>query len=263
MRRKPCLKTYHPTIAPPAYPFRGPELFCDLRRRLSHGRSGLIPYQELGQMIGKSKSTTHHWFAIFHQPQVLTFMCLLERLDAKERGEYIEKHCRIFPSLKHHRLNGNPSLARKLRKVLGRKTGLTCIVGGTAIDRSFVIAALGHEACAGNGSPPAGFSMCRPDEFVPVESVIYIEPFVAPSVLRNIIEESWPRMVTSTAGMLILDRVWAGVKRRQEQLLHISLTKHCIIAEEVTPDELRRYRVGIELLDLGLPGLEVMRSSKR
>ncbi len=137
---------------------------------------------------------------------------------------------------------------------------MTCIVGGTAIDRSFVIAALGHEACAGNGSPPVGFCHCRPDKFVPVESLTYLEPSFALSELPYLIEESWPRMVTSPARMLILDRVWPGVKCQQEQLLHVSLTKHLVIAEAVLPDELRRARVGIELLDLGLPGLQVMRN---
>jgi hypothetical protein len=70
-------------------------------------------------MLGRSKSTTYNWFDIFHHPQVLGFLCLLERLPPAERQSFIEAHCPAYPTLDDPRLahapgkTGNPCTKTK------------------------------------------------------------------------------------------------------------------------------------------------------
>ena len=104
----------------------------------------------------RSKSTTYNWFDIFHHPQVLGFLCLLERLPPAERQSFIEAHCRAYPTLDDPRLAHAPRKAAKLLELLDQKAGLTLITGGTDFSRTFVFTALAHAASRAGGKLLSG-----------------------------------------------------------------------------------------------------------
>jgi len=220
----------------PAYPFSARELLHDLRAELQANQDTLLTYHRLARIIGRSVSTTHYWLAIFLHPQVLGFMTLLERLTPEQRRDYIETHCRDFPTLDHPHLNCDPGAVRKMRSLLEQEAGLSVVVGTDSL-RTFLLTALGHTACsAGPQNSVVGIDFHRPRRFVPVETVVYVDESTGIAQMRNLTQRLWPTMITSSARMLLLNGVWSLVPEMQEEILRCASFKHVVIAEEAIPD---------------------------
>lgn len=131
-------------IKPPAYPFTAQNLYADLHARLEAESGEKISFERLGQIIGRSKSTAHHWFGVSSQQLVIAWLCLLERLSGRARLDFLEAHCRIFPTLEHRRFVHAPSKTGKMLELVRQKTGLTFVSGGSDAGRTFVVTAMGH-----------------------------------------------------------------------------------------------------------------------
>jgi hypothetical protein len=204
----------------PGYPFSARDIFGDLRSRLAAEHRRPMSFERLAKMLGRSKSTTYNWFDIFHHPQVLGFLCLLERLPPAERQSFIEAHCRAYPTLDNPRLAHAPGKAAKLLELLDQKAGLTIITGGTDFSRAFVFTALAHAASRADGKLPAaaGIDLHRSHLFVPVESLIYINGGLGPDHARRLTQRLWPRVLTSGAPRLFFNRVWSTVPDVRDDL---------------------------------------------
>jgi hypothetical protein len=218
----------------PGYPFSARDIFGDLRSRLAAEHRRPMSFERLAKMLGRSKSTTYNWFDIFHHPQVLGFLCLLERLPPAERQCFIEAHCRAYPTLDDPRLAHAPGKTGQLLELLDQKAGLTIITGGTDFSRTFVFTALAHAASRADGKLPAaaGIDLHRSNLFVPVESLIYIVGDLDPDHARRLTQRIWPRVLTSGAPRLFFNRVWSSVPEVRDDLLRCAGFKHVVIAEE-------------------------------
>jgi len=224
-------------IRAPAYPFSARDLFGDLRSRLSREHSGRMSFERLGRIMGKRKSTAYHWFEVFDHPHVQALMCLLEQLAPRARQDFIESHCRIFPTLTHPLLAHSPAQTAKLRELLRQKAGVT-IVTGKEFSRNFVLTALGHEHRLSGGKPrdAGGLDLHRPTKFVPLEKVIYIDAALGLKDTRQLALETWPKILVSRASLLLLNGVWSALPEVREDLVRCANFKHVVLAEAATPD---------------------------
>jgi hypothetical protein len=222
----------------PAYPFSARAIFGDLRSRLALQHHCPMSFERLAKMLGKSRSTTYHWFDLSRQPHVLGFLSLLERLSPAQRVSFIEAHCRTYPDLNHPRLTLAPGKAGDVLELLQQKVGLSIVTGGTQNSRQFVFTALGHAATRGDGKlyQTSGIDLRRPIRVVPVESWIYIDGDIGAALVRQLVHKVWTRTMTSSAPRLFFNGVWSFMPEVRGDLMRSAQSKHVFIADEVAPD---------------------------
>ena len=197
-----------------------------------------MSFDRLAEIAGTSKSTTHHRFALSDQPQVVNFLCWLERLSPARRHAYVDAHCRIFPSLEHPLLAHAAAQTSRLRELLDQQRGLTLVTGGTAYSRAFVVTALGHSyrRLGGRRRAAAGIDLRLCSSLVPVESLIYLDGKADSHLVRQLALKVWPRILTSSAGLLIFHGLWSAVPELRADIARSTWHKHVILAEGATPD---------------------------
>ena len=212
---------------PPAYPIQAQELFSDLRLQLEaeHGRG--LGYRELGEFVGKSKSTAHYWFEVYDHPQVLGLMTLLERLSPARRHAFVDSLCRALPGIDCLRL-GRAELSELFRK----QAGMTIITGGNGGARTLAITSLGHHWRRLNwkDASPAGLDLHPPSKFVPVSGVKYLDPALGRAKLQLVIRPLLARLLTARARLVLLNNVWSLLPEAHDGLLRSSAHKHIVVA---------------------------------
>jgi hypothetical protein len=235
-------------IKPPACPFSAQDLYKHFRARLAGESGEELTFRRLGQIIGKSKSTAHFWFGVSTQPQVIAWLCLLERLSSKGRHEFIETHCRILPSLEHPFLAHAPGKTGKLLELLSQRTGLTVICGGTETMRTFVVTALGHAYRQATGLPrnAVGLDVHRPTRIVPIESLYYVDGTQNSKQVKQLIFQLWPRIQASSGKLVVCNGIWSRVPDLRKEILRCSRHNHVLLAESGTPviDDVRTVITG-------------------
>jgi hypothetical protein len=239
-------------IVPPAYPFSGGQLLDDLRSRLAKEHGYRFGIEELGQMVGKSKSSTYFWFSLCRHSSLLGFMALLERLSPKQRQSFFESHSRQYPSLARPAVLGDLG---RIEELLAQKSGLTIVTGFTDRARNCVLTALGHAWLRQfrKHRPLMGIDLHRPRDFVPVETVLYLDEDLEERRVRELMLSVWPRLLASPAWLLLFNRVWSCVPELQEDLLSMAARRHVILVEQSVPDLAalkRKVRGPIHLLRL-------------
>ena len=197
-----------------------------------------MSFDRLAEITGTSKSTTHHRFALSDQPQAVNFLCWLERLSPARRHAYVDAHCRIFPSLEHPLLAHAAAQTSKLRQLLDQRRGLTLVTGGTAYSRAFVVTALGHSyrRLGGRRRAAVGIDLRLCSSLVPVESLIYSDSKADSRLVRQLALKVWPRILTSSAGLLIFHGLWSAVPELRADIARCTRHKHVILAERASPD---------------------------
>ena len=221
----------------PAHPWTGRALFKELRSRLSDNQGSIPTFRRLAAIIGQPTSTTHYWFEIFQHPQLRAFFCLLERLTQAQRQQFIESHCRVFPHLGHPSISQEPGAHRDLSRLLQRKNGLSLLTGTSDRLRTFLFTALGHWVCTSRGPHSVtGIDLHRLDNFVPVESLLYLDSAVGPLELKRLVQDAWPAVATSHAALVLLNGVWWSVPQMRHEILRCSRFKHVILCEERAPE---------------------------
>lgn len=222
----------------PGYPFTGQILLDDLRARLSAQLGEQMSFERLSKIIGKSKSTTHHWFTVFSQPHLLAFMGLLEQLSPTQRHSYIDSHCRVFPNFEHPWLAHSPANIDLLLDVTNQLKGLTIITGGTALSRTFLMHAIGHSyrRTHRQSSGAVGLDLHRPDHFVPVDSFLYIDGTVGVNHVSQLVLKLWPRILTSSATLICLNDVWSSLPTLRHDIVRCAIKRHAVLVEDEIPD---------------------------
>ena len=222
------------SIRPPAYPWTGHGLLAALRAELAEEEhTDSMSFDRLAEIAGTSKSTAHHRLALSGQPQVIAFLCWLERLSPARRHAYIDAHCRLLPSLLHPLLAHATAQTSKLGELLHQQRGLTLLVGGTAYTRAFVVTALGHSyrRLGGRRRAAAGIDLHPSASLVPVESLIYLDGTADSHLVRQLTFKVWPRILTSSAGLLIFHGLWSSVPELRADIARCTRHKHVILAE--------------------------------
>ena len=226
-------------IRSPAYPWAGHELLAALRAELAEEEhTDTISFDRLAQIAGTSKSTAHHQFALSAQPQVVNFLCWLERLSPARRHAYVDAHCRIFPSLEHPFLAHAAAQTSRLRELLDQQRGLTLVTGGTAYSRAVVVTALGHSCrrLGGRRRAAAGIDLHLCSSLVPVESLIYVDGTADSHLIRQVALKAWPRIVTSSARLLLFHGLWSAVPELRRDIIRCARQRHVILAERTMSD---------------------------
>jgi hypothetical protein len=221
----------------PGYPFDARRLLSDLRDLLARTSGRRMYYEELGRLMGKSKSTAHFWFDIHRNQNLLGFMALLEHLTPRQRRHFIDWHCRVNPTLRHPRLAHAKSNGTKLSRLLNHDPGLTIITGGTDPMRTFVFTALGNACPVTHEGKPAstGIDIHRPRTFVPLLSLKYIDETLTRDRIRQLVLNVWPRVLTS-GNLLLCNGVWSSVPETRADILRVTKLRHVILAEKWNPD---------------------------
>lgn len=225
-------------ITAPAYPFTARDVLGDLRFKLGIELRQPMSYRRLGRMIGRSKSSTHRWFTQSEQPEVISFLSMLERLSPTRRHAFVEAHCRVNPTFAHRRLSHAPGKIRVLSDLLEQRAGITLIGGDVESTRLFVVTAMAHAhyGMSGQGRCLAGVDVHRPINFVPVEGLLYIDGTLEPKRLRRLIAGQLPRILVSAASLLVFNGVWNFVPEMRHDILRCAGHKHVILAEAGIPD---------------------------
>ncbi len=226
------------TFIAPAFPFSGPELFQDLRRRLASSLGEPMTYNRLARILGRSLSTAFSWCEFFSHPHVLGFVSLVERLSPAERGEFWAQRLRVTPALGQSSLSCSQAKIAQLHALLSKTAGITLIVGATDLVRSYLFSALGHRYCrlGGTQQPPAGIDLHRPVSFVPVESLLYIDHTIGVKEQRQLVATNLPRILTKRSALLLFNGVWSAAPEFRPHLLKCARQKHVILADEILPD---------------------------
>lgn len=234
MIERTCLKSSRlgQALSPPAYPHNAAEVFREPRVRLSQPVGTLMPFARLAQILGRSKSTTHHWFGIHEHPQLIGFLCLLERFDFSARLAFIDTYCREYPTLEHPWLDSTAPQVQALKTIIKRGNGIT-VVAANKDDRAstFLVTALGHarRSASHRKDDPLGIDAHRPDWFVPVESLSYVDVSTSEAEIRNFALRMLPRILTTSGKLIVLSGVDAFVKEFRNDLLRCSARNHLLV----------------------------------
>lgn len=225
-----CNKARSQLILSPAYPFTGPELLESLRSRVARELGYPVGLLELSEFMGRAKSTVHFWLSAYRHPHLLAFMALLERLSPSERRSFVESHCRPLPLLSDANLVGETDM---LRKLLTQPAGLTVIAGNTHRARTCVLTAFGHSwrRVQGQRSHPVGIAIHRPNEFVPLQGLRYIDERLTRCEVRDLVLSIWHRIMTSRTELLLANRLWSAVPEVRNDLLRAAKQRHVVLAE--------------------------------
>jgi len=247
MELNPC-KRKRPTpaiLVAPAFQFAGHEVFQDLRNRLARANRQPMPYERLAKIMGRSVSTAFTWCEFFRHPHVLGLLSLLERFSPAERGVFLDQYLRATPTLEHASLACSPAKIAQLHGILGKGAGMSFIIGATDKVRTLFLNALGHHYCKSCETQqlPAGIDLHRPADFVPLESLLYIDELMDPEELRQCVVAHLPRVLAKRSALLLFNRVWSAVPEARPHLLNGARRKHIVIADEILPDlrDLRRH----------------------
>jgi len=194
-------------------------------------------YEELGQLMGKSKSTAHFWFEIHRNQNLLGFMTLLEHLNSQQRRQFIDSHCRVNPTLEDQSLVVSNPHRTQLLSLLNQTKGLTIVTGGTDAMRTFVFTALGNSypRAEGRKATMAGIDIHRPRDFVPLLSLKYIDETLSKERIRQLVLKVWPRIITSRT-LLLCNGVWSLVPETRTDLVRAPTMRHVILAEKRSAD---------------------------
>lgn len=197
---------------------------------------------------------------------MLAFLILLERLSPAQRYRFIEAHCRLFPTFAHPWLAQAPRKARKLQQLLGQKARLSFVTGASDFARTQFVTAVGHSFLASNQKKPsvAGIDLHLPLHFVPVDTVTYINTRADSREALRAAVNLWPKIATSGARVLILNRVWSAAPELHKEFLRCSTFKNVVAADEQIPDPRHRaetFKAPLQILRLtgSMPGRRQIR----
>jgi hypothetical protein len=219
---------------------RSTSLLCSLRSALSQTESKELTYQRLTQITGQPRSTLFRWMHGESEPSPETLLLLMERLDASQRHQILDRHCRIFPSLHHPWLSHDLAALGNLRAVLSKNSGLT-LVCGPEMQVTFLMSAIGHSLQSRPGlRKVGGVDSHVANWFVPVAGVAYPANPLDPASFRNqvlpLLKEAAPRST-------LLINSGSHPLNHRIQVLKTAEKAHIILAQTVSA-----YREGNERL---------------
>jgi hypothetical protein len=222
-------------LPPPAFPLAGNELFQRVGAAVVAARGYGLKQKELARLMGRSETTTSAWFGgVSPQPHLIAWFCLLEQLSASGRHRLIDELCRDLPLLDHARLNHNPETVGALKILLAQPTGLTCITGGTAEQRTFLLTAMGHSFVRSDSShrSAVGLDIHEPRKIVPIETMSYVKPGHHLADTQAVILRAWPDLRATKAPLLLFNGVWSVAPSLRTELLALASQRHVILADQ-------------------------------
>jgi len=233
-RKRPMLRVTSELVHPPAFHIPGNRIFERIGAAVSEARGYLLGNQAFARLIGRSESTTSHWFGVFPQPHLVSFFCLLEQLPPLDRKRVIDELCRDLPLFDHPRLKHNPIATASLKNLLKQKTGLSLLVSGTDEQRTFVLTALGHTFCRLDEQhrTAAGIDVHDPEWFVPIETLLYLKGPANSAHVSGLVRGIWPEVINTKSPLVLLNGIWSAMPELRRDILSLARRKHVIVADQ-------------------------------
>jgi hypothetical protein len=192
-----------------------------------------VSYEVWERITGRPANTIASWSAGGAAYQIEVLLASLERLPAEERHRLIDAACREFPTLRHPKLAHDFVACSRLATLLRQVSGVTFIQGGPEHMRTFLLNALGHSAASmgfKDGSV-MGMDIHRPDEFVPVFGVVYLDNVLRSEVIEREFNRLWPKILERASRLVLLNEVWRRVPAQQREILDLARKSHVVIAD--------------------------------
>jgi len=233
-RKLPLPQSASEIVRPPAFPTSGNQIFERIGTAVSASRGYNLENIDFARLIGRSESTTSHWFGVSSQPHLVSFFCLLEQLPPLERYRVVDSLCRVLPLFDHPRLQHNPVAATTMKNILPQTTGLTLLVGGTDEQRTFLITALGHtfRRIDRRHRNVAGIDLHDPSWFVPVETMLYLKGPSDPVHVGGLVRRIWPEILGTKKPIILLNGIWSALPEVRNDILSLAARRHVIVADQ-------------------------------
>lgn len=226
-------ETSSEVIQTPAFPVAGNKIFERLGAAVGASRGYSLSNMEFARLMGRPESTASSWFGAYSQPHLVSFFCLLEQLTPQERHRFLDELCRDLPLADHPRLRHDPVTVARLKNLLGKRSGITVIAGGTDSQRTFLLHALGHTFCRVDRlhRVAVGLDLHEPSWFVPVESLIYLKnPYHSGQILETI-RALWPMIRDSKRPLVLLNGIWSAAHELRKGIMDLAERKHVIVSD--------------------------------
>ena len=208
-------------------------LLSDLKASLGQAEGQLLTYEDWAQIAGRPANTIFSWCAggAAHQLEVL--LASMERLTAEERHRLIDRACRDYPTLGHPMLAHDFVACSRLTTLLRQPSGLSLIQGEPEHMRTFVLTSLGHSARSleSKNVTVAGVDTHRPDEFVPVPGVRYLDNPLRSAEIEQHFKRLWPTLRAARARLFLFNDIWRRVPALQPEILDLARTSHVMVAD--------------------------------
>jgi hypothetical protein len=224
--------------APPSPLFPAPritKLLLNLKATLGQAVGQSLSYDDWSTITGRPANTIASWCigGAAHQLEVL--LASMERLTQEERHRLIDHACRDYPTLGHPKLSHDFVACSRLATLLGQPSGLT-FIGGPEHMRTFLLSALGH---SGGALDPqrgrvTGVDIHRPDHFVPVAGVKYLDNLLRASDIEREFKRVWPALCAAKARLILLNGIWQHVPALQSEILDAARKSRVVIADALT-----------------------------
>jgi len=226
----------------PAFRWTTRSLWSEIRAKLDEKHKRSLTFAELGAIMGCPKTTAYRRFEELDHPTLVSLFACLEHLSPPVREQLLTSRCRVFADLEHPWISHSPARVGKLLELLNKDRGLTIISGGSELARDFVFNALGtsYHRLHANSRKIAALDLHRPDDVVPLEFCTYVEGAGLENV-RKLVLPLWPRIVTTSARMVMLNGVWPIHDLRQD-IFHLAARTHVVLATAGTPEVRRIVR---------------------
>ncbi len=221
-------------VRPPAFPIPGNNIFERLGTAVSASRGYPLENIQFARLIGRSESTTSHWFGVSSQPHLVSCFCLLEQLPPQDRHRVVDGLCRELPLFEHQRLRHSPAVVATIKNLLMQNAGLTVLVGGTDEQRTFLITALGHSFCRldPRHRNVAGIDLHDPNWFVPIETMLYLKGAAGPNQVSGLVRRIWPEIIGTKEPVILLNGIWAAMPELRNDILALAARRHVILADQ-------------------------------
>ena len=218
----------------PSFPApRITKLLMDLKANLGQAEGQSLSYDDWALIAGRPGNTLACWCAggAAHQLEVL--LASLERLTAEERHRLIDRACRDYPTLRHPKLAHDSVACSHLATLLRQPFGLTFVQGGPEHMRTFVLNALGNSAgsLALKNVAVAGVETHKPEQFVPVIGVTYLDNLFRVGEIERQFKQLWPRVRAAKARLVLLNDIWRRVPELQSEILDLARASHVVVAD--------------------------------
>jgi hypothetical protein len=233
--------------APPSPLFPSPritKLLLDLKATLGQALGQSLSYDDWAQIAGRPGNTIANWCSGGPAHQLEVLLASMERLTPEERHRLLDHACRDYPTLGHPKLAHDFVACSRLATLLRQPSGLTFIQGPEHM-RTFLLSALGHSGGAldPQRAPVTGVDIHRPDHFVPVIGLSYLNNLLRASDIEREFKRIWPALGAANARLILLNGIWQHVPALQSEILDAVRESHLVIADALTlkPAGLTRY----------------------
>jgi hypothetical protein len=76
----------------------------------------------------------------------------------------------------------------------------------------------------------AGVDTHRPDQFVPVLGLIYLDNLLRGSEIERQFNRLWPTLRSKRAPLILLNDIWRRVPALQQEIMDLAHTSHVVVA---------------------------------